>query len=553
MNRLFPEYDIWTQFVTDMYTQALDLDALKNSHPIEVEVGHPSEVDEIFDEISYNKGASVIRMLHHYIGDDDFRKGMNIYLTRHQYKNTVTEDLWAALEEASSKPVGAVMTSWIKKMGFPVVTVSSVQNGNKRTLTLTQEKFTADGSVAAESDFWMIPITISTSKQPAEIKHRTVLDSKTMEIELDDVTESDWVKINPGTVGYYRTRYSSEMLDQLIPAVRNQTLPPLDRLGLLDDMFALVQAGRASTAEFLKLIDSYRNETNYTVWSSISQALFKLQILLSHTNLIEQFNQFSISLYKPVADSLTWDAQPNESHLNTLLRSLVLNRLVSCSCAEVLQESRIRFDLHVAGKVLLPADIRNACYKAVLQVANEKTYEDMLHLYRATDLHEERDRISRSLGAIADENILRKVIEFAMSVSFDSIGLRMPVNGRVFANCKFLFLVLFVGRGSFTGLGLCDRIGFYESQRTQFDMGIFQIQLGRAPTTLSGNVEDAVFPRIEIIFFFVIFSLPGRFPAGPTDQIFDRKFRQRREGRGNRKFLQRARTAGNGTNRLAIR
>lgn len=60
---------------------------MKNSHPIEVPVGHPSEIDEIFDDISYNKGASVIRMLHKYIGDDDFRKGMNIYLTRHQVNN----------------------------------------------------------------------------------------------------------------------------------------------------------------------------------------------------------------------------------------------------------------------------------------------------------------------------------------------------------------------------------------------------------------------------------------------------------------------------------
>lgn len=417
VNRLFPEYDIWTQFVTDMYTQALELDALRNSHPIEVEVGHPSEIDEIFDEISYNKGASVIRMLHHYIGEDDFRRGMNIYLTRHQYKNTVTEDLWAALEEASSKPVGAVMSSWIKQMGFPVVTVSSVQKGNKRVLTLSQEKFTADGTATDGNYFWMIPITISTAKSPSEIKLTTVLDKKSMEIELDDVDESDWVKINPGTVGYFRTRYSAEMLDQLIPAIRNQTLPPLDRLGLGDDMFALVQAGRASTSEFLKLIESYRTERNYTVWSSITQSLFKLQILLSHTDLTEQFNRFSIHLYKPVADALTWDAQPGESHLNTLLRSLVLNRLVSCSCPEVLKESRNRFDLHVSGKTILPADIRNACYKAVLQVADEKTYEDMLRLYRATDLHEERDRISRSLGAIGDKNILKKVIEFAMSVS----------------------------------------------------------------------------------------------------------------------------------------
>ena len=70
VDHLFNEYDIWTQFVTDVYTRALDLDALHNSHPIEVPVGHPSEIDEIFDDISYNKGASVIRMLHQFIGDD---------------------------------------------------------------------------------------------------------------------------------------------------------------------------------------------------------------------------------------------------------------------------------------------------------------------------------------------------------------------------------------------------------------------------------------------------------------------------------------------------
>lgn len=114
--KLFPDFDIWTQFVTETFIRALELDALENSHPIEVPVGHPSEIDEIFDDISYNKGSCIIRMLHHYIGDDDFKRGMNLYLTRHQYKNAFTEDLWAALEEASGKPVGAVMGTWTKQM-----------------------------------------------------------------------------------------------------------------------------------------------------------------------------------------------------------------------------------------------------------------------------------------------------------------------------------------------------------------------------------------------------------------------------------------------------
>ena len=98
-----------------------------NSHPIEVEVGHPAEVDEIFDNISYNKGASVIRMLHDYIGNDAFKQGMKHYLTTHSYKNTQTEDLWASLETSSGKPVGKVMTTWTSQMGFPLIKVSQKQ------------------------------------------------------------------------------------------------------------------------------------------------------------------------------------------------------------------------------------------------------------------------------------------------------------------------------------------------------------------------------------------------------------------------------------------
>lgn len=341
VDHIFPEYDIWTQFVTDMYTRALELDCLKNSHPIDVTVGHPSEIDEIFDEISYNKGASVIRMLHHYIGEADFRKGMNLYLMQHQYKNTFTEDLWEALEKASNKPVGAVMSTWIKQMGFPVVKVTSVQeSGNKRRIFLEQSKFCADCKNVESSDyFWMIPITISTSKSPKTIVYSTVLDKISMEIVLDDVDKNDWIKINPGTIGYYRTAYPSDMLENFIPSIKDQTLPPLDRLGLIDDLFAMVQSGQASTVDALKVIDAYRNETNYTVWSSITNSLAKLQLLLSNTDYDNEFNSFGCRLYKPIAERLDWNAKPNESHLDTLLRSLVLNRLVSFNCPVTVAEA----------------------------------------------------------------------------------------------------------------------------------------------------------------------------------------------------------------------
>ena len=84
------EYEIWKQFVCTEFTKALELDGLRNSHPIEVEVKNPAEIDEIFDAISYSKGASVIRMLYGWLGEEDFKAGLKSYLTTYQYKNGKT-------------------------------------------------------------------------------------------------------------------------------------------------------------------------------------------------------------------------------------------------------------------------------------------------------------------------------------------------------------------------------------------------------------------------------------------------------------------------------
>ncbi|XP_024935803.1 puromycin-sensitive aminopeptidase isoform X2 [Cephus cinctus] len=413
---LFPEYDIWSQFVTDTYISALELDALKNSHPIEVPVGHPSEIDEIFDDISYHKGASVIRMLHSYIGDEDFRKGMKLYLTRHSYSNAETEDLWAALEESCKKPVRAVMSSWTKQQGFPVLKVEQRQDGDDRVLNLSQERFLADGSVDEEKSLWMIPVSVSTSRAPGQVAFSEIMNERTKEITIKNVPEGTWLKINPGTIGFYRTRYSPEDLSLLLPAVKDRSLPPLDRLGLLDDLFAMVQAGHTSTVEVLRLMQAFKDEDNYTVWSSIVNIMGKLDVLVSsHEDSHESFKAFGRSLMRTVSKRLGWNPKSGENHLDTLLRSLALGRMAALNDKATIEEAKVRFDAYVSQGKTLPADLRSPVYRAILSVGDITTYETMLKLYREATLHEEKDRILRSLGALKDEALLVKVLEFAMS------------------------------------------------------------------------------------------------------------------------------------------
>ncbi|XP_069970729.1 puromycin-sensitive aminopeptidase isoform X1 [Penaeus vannamei] len=414
VDHLFPEYDIWTQFVTNTYIRALELDCLKNSHPIEVPVGHPSEVDEIFDDISYSKGASVIRMLHCYLGDKDFRAGMNKYLTRHQYNNTYTEDLWAALKEASNKPVGEVMSSWTKQTGFPMISVTSHQDGDNKVLTLTQQRFLADGSTG-DSSQWMVPISISTEKKPSETVKEVLLDCKSTQVVLEGISADTWVKLNPGTVGYYRTQYPPDMLDLLMPAMKSKCLPPLDRLGVLDDLFSMVQAGHTNTVEVLKLLKAFEDETDYTVWSAVHNCVARLNQLISHTDFHPSFAAFVRKLFVKIGQKLGWEAKPGEKHLDTLLRSLVLGQLGLYGDEAIVGEARRRLGAHVANTSTLPADLRSPVYKTVMSQADEKTFDQMLKLYREADLHEEKDRISRSLGATRDPNLIQRVLQFAIS------------------------------------------------------------------------------------------------------------------------------------------
>ncbi|XP_029649744.1 puromycin-sensitive aminopeptidase [Octopus sinensis] len=415
VDKLFPDFEIWTQFVTSDLAAALKLDALHTSHPIEVPVGHPAEVDEIFDAISYCKGASVIRMLHNYIEDTDFKKGMNSYLTKFMYKNAATEDLWDALESASGKPIKRVMSTWTSQMGYPVVKVSETKEDNRRVLHLTQMKFCADGKTGDKTSRWMIPIDISTSSSIHKPVKKVLMEGEKMEVILDNVKTDEWVLLNCNSVGVYRVQYSSDMLQSLLKGIVNKTILPTNRLALQSDMFALARAGMVSTVEVLKFVQSYKNEDNYTVWNDLAQNLTNIALLLQYTKYYDQYKVFVRNLFRKIAAKVGWEATKEENHLTTLLRDLVLCRMGRYGDAAVLEESRKRFQDHVSGEKILPADLKSPVYLTVVCHGDEEVLTSMLELYEKAQMQEEMVRISRTIGAVSESKLITRVLEFAIS------------------------------------------------------------------------------------------------------------------------------------------
>ena len=417
VDQLFPEFNIWQEFITDTFTSALGLDALHNSHPIEVPVHHPSEIEEIFDRVSYEKGASVIRMLYNYIGNEDFQQGMHNYLTKWAYKNAVTEDLWDSLEEASKKPVRSIMSTWTRQMGYPVINVTSRQDGSNRVLTLTQEKFSIDG-VLSEKDQqakWLVPVNIITQANPKPVK--VLLENRSQEVILEGIEPNEWVKLNPGMTSFFRVNYPSEMLELFLPAITDKSLSGIDRLNIQNDLYALMRSGKVSSDRILKLMEAYQLEDQYVVWDSIIDCLASFNRVLAYTDFQEVFQLYACKLLAKIYSKIGSKPVPGEDHQVALLRSRVFGLLVSCRDPQILQEAKSQFESHLSKLTQIPADLRSSIYRAVASDCDEKTFESFFQLYRESDLQEEKNRLVCSLGASKDPARLQRVIDFAMSVS----------------------------------------------------------------------------------------------------------------------------------------
>ena len=412
-NHLFPEYQIWTQFLCHSFIPALELDSLDSTHPVEVDVFSPDAVDEIFDEISYDKGACVIRMLHRYLGEENFRKGMTLYLSRHQYKNTYTEDLWRALGETSGKPVEKVMSAWTRQSGFPVVSVDAKDDGNSTILSLSQTRFYLDGKPDTTNARWAVPIDVVCNMDNEE---RTVLlEAESTTLVLPKLTQDGWIKVNSGACGFYRTRYSKDLLRRLVPLISSQTLIPLDRINVIDDLLAMVKAGYCSTVQLLELLLGYKDEDDYSVFMSLRNCLLTLTGLFSHDSELKgKLSPIIQEIFANIYAKLGWEAVEGEDYLDCLLRPLVLVSLGESGDKNVVKAACSLLAAHVSTTEKIPADLRTCVYKTCMLAGDASTLKTLIELHKAAAGQEERDRISRCMGATNQIDLLQPVMEFTM-------------------------------------------------------------------------------------------------------------------------------------------
>lgn len=328
---------------------ALSSDALLNTHPIRMKAETPDEINELFDTISYEKSAAVLRMIEAYVTPDVFRRGVNAYLRKFEYGNATAEDFWNTIAAASMRPVNQIMPTFVNQPGEPLVSIQSrcveppaapaskVRKGRKprrvikaepRTeITVSQQRFlvtsgpAVSGKTGAADPLWLIPVCI----KPEDGKSFCQIFSRREET-VRVAGCSSWVFANSNAVGYYRTKYDDAGLKNLSQAVMER-LTPAERMSLVDDEVALAKAGQRGIGAMLDLIASLNHDPEYAVVDSYAAALDQIGDYLATSDQRAAYQAWIRSNFRPMLAKIGWEPGPGDTDDIRQLRATLVSLL----------------------------------------------------------------------------------------------------------------------------------------------------------------------------------------------------------------------------------
>jgi tricorn protease interacting factor F2/3 len=381
--------DIWDDFLLSETAGALVGDSLASTHPIRQSVDSPEEIDQIFDEISYGKGASVLRMLEGFLGAEAFRQGVHDYLVKFQFGNARSEDLWTALEAAARQPISELMRRWVERPGHPVLFVHRGKDG----VHLEQRRFSMSGEHPRQ--FWPVPLVGRANGIPV----RVLMTGP--EITLNVPADAD-IFLNEGALGFYRVLYDGPTYDRVLGQFG--ALAPAERWSLLEDLFAFLLSGDASFDRWKSVIAQTVDESAPLVVTGVLGQFAMLAVpLYDDPEFLDLYRRF----HAAQTQRLGLAAKPGESDAERRLRDLVIR-------------GRLLFDpdfaRELAGKFpqfdQLDPDLRQGVAQAYAQVRGGSVADELWkRLKEGSDA--DQQQMVRALASFEDPTTLATTLDRA--------------------------------------------------------------------------------------------------------------------------------------------
>ena len=416
VDKFYPEWDLWNQFVEDAMNVAMGLDSLKTTHPIDVRVNSPSEIREIFDAISYDKGGCVLRMLEHYVGEPNFRKGLKKYLKNFKYKNAKGQDLWDAIGKASKMPVSSMVNSWLKQPGFPLVEIQ--QDGNK--LQIKQNRYLLEQDKKSSKGLWKIPLTIGFSDKI--ITKLFTKNSISMKIP-----KSIGFVANYGRKGFYRVKYDEGILLDLKMLVDQKQISPIDRWAIQNDLYSLCVSGNEQVRNYLDFSDAYYEEDSYLSSINVAHNLASLYFRSLDEKFSEEIRDYAVNYLRKILFDLGWETKKTDKHTDALLRSFAISTLGKLDDGEVALEAKNLYDKFLNSPKSLSPDLIEPICSIAAWNGNSKTHTELVKLYKNAKTMEEKLRFLGAMCGFKDTKLLKKSLDFSQTAEIRSQNMPLPI------------------------------------------------------------------------------------------------------------------------------
>ena len=402
-----PEWRRWDSFTVSR-AAAMQVDGLKSTRPIEFPVERPEEAAGMFDVLTYEKGASVLRMLEQYLGADRFRDGIRLYLRRHEYANAETTDLWDALEDSTKEPARALMDSWIFQAGYPLINVER-KTGD---LILSQRifRYLQDGDHPERK--FHVPVFLRAGTKQGTVNKTVLLTDQELRIQLPE--DFDWVVANAGGHGFYRVRYSPELMTAVKRELQSNLLA-VERFNLANDTWATTLAGLTSLTDYLDLIDLFRDETDLNVWTTVIISSHHLHRILDDVQ-ERLFQERTRAVFDPALQRLTWSPREGETELERQLRGDLINALGTVGEDRACQQrARELYAQYEKDPTSVERNLVPALVSIVAHTGNGADYDKFYSRFKNAQTPQEETRYLFALGAFRQPDLIDRTLQMTLS------------------------------------------------------------------------------------------------------------------------------------------
>ncbi|MBO9547070.1 M1 family metallopeptidase [Caulobacter sp.] len=387
---------------------AMGLDALQTTHPVVQHVETVEQASQAFDAITYQKGEAVIRMLESYVGHDAWRDGVRAYMKQHAHGNTVSDDLWGAVEVAAKKPIKAIAHDFTLQPGVPLITVSNATcAAGKTTLTLTQGEFSKD--VPGKKPLtWRVPVTVQAIGGGTA---KTLVTGGQGTVTVDGCGP---VVVNAGQSGYFRTLYGSERFTGIAANFAN--LPAIDQLGVMSDAWSMGLAGYQPATDFLDLAKVTPTDADPQVLSKVAKTLTAIDGYYEGQPAERTaFRKVAIGQLRPLLAKVGWTAKSGEPDNIAILRADVIGALGGLGDADVVAEATRRFNADKTDPSTIPGPLRKTILGVVAGHADPATWDAIRAQAQAEKTPLVRAQLYSLLASAEDEGLAKKALELALT------------------------------------------------------------------------------------------------------------------------------------------